>query len=219
MSAELEQQIVAALSDDTATGDALAALVADTEVAINEADAAAEAARVAFLDPIESPDANAARAVMETTQYAADRLRTLSPRLEARYREVAGAEDLTQWRTKYEVLKSERDVLAAELREVYPDACAAIVSVLARVTAYEHRASALHQSRPSGVKGYLPGPDLVARGLTDFSRDDPPVARDLKLPSWSESNKLIWPPPQPSLGVIIALSMPTSDPRYSRDWP
>jgi hypothetical protein len=48
MSAEFEQRVVAALGDDTTPASALSELVADTEVAITEADAAAEAAVLAW---------------------------------------------------------------------------------------------------------------------------------------------------------------------------
>jgi hypothetical protein len=216
---ELEQQIIAALSDDTMSAATLAELVADTEVAITEADAAAETAKTAFLDPVASPDANKARALMETTEYAADRLRTLRPRLEARHQKVDAAEYLTKWRTKYEVLKSERDALAEELGAIYPAAVTAISDVLVRIADHDRRLSTLHQSRPAGGKGRLLSPELIARGIDEFSRDEPSVTRELRLPDWRNSERMVWPPRQPSPGVMIAESMlPNRDPRYTADW-
>ena len=165
---------------------------------ITEAEARAEAARVAFLDPVQSPDANRARALVETTRFAADRLRTLMPRLGARFQEADAREAAVKWRADYDKLKVERDALAQDLGKVYPSAVAAIVDVLDRIAAFEGRASALHGSKPAGVKGLLLSPELIARNLDGFSRDQPSIVRELKLVDWSNSSKLAWPPLGPS---------------------
>jgi hypothetical protein len=49
--------------------------------------------------------------------------------------------------------------------------------------------------------------ELVARGLDNFSRADPPITKAVQLPDWTNSEKMIWPPPQPSLAVQVATSM------------
>jgi hypothetical protein len=103
--------------------------------------------------------------------------------------------------------------------ETYPSAVAAIADVLARAADLDRRLSTLHQSRPPGAKGRLLQPELIARGLESFSRDEPSITRELRLPDWRNSERALWPPPQPSAGVMIAEAMPTSDRRYSRDWP
>ena len=50
-------------------------------------------------------------------------------------------------------------------------------------------------------------PELVARGLESFSRANPSITEEFKLPDWDEPTKLAWPPSQPSLGVIMAQTM------------
>ena len=116
-------------------------------------------------------------------------------------------------------MAEERNVLAAELRQTYPATVATLVSLFARCADLDRRLSALHQSRPSGAKGQLLSAELKARGLEDFSRDQPSITRELKLPSWTESNKLAWPPPARPVGVVLAEAMSgNADPRYSAHW-
>jgi hypothetical protein len=174
----------------------------------------AETARAKFLDPIETPDVNQARAAVEATQFAADPLRTLLPRLQERYQQTDAAEQLARWRVDYDKFKIRRDVLAAELREVYPATICALVNLFARIGEFDAELSALHQRRPSGTKGL----ELEARGLEEYSRDQPSVARELKLPGWSASNKLVWPPRSTPVAVLVAESMVLRDAHYSADW-
>ena len=116
-------------------------------------------------------------------------------------------------------MAEERNALAAELRQTYPATVAALVSLFARIADLDRRLSALHQSRPSGAKGQLLSAELKARELSEFSRDEPSISRELKLPSWTASNKLAWPPPARPLGVVLAEAMSgDADPRYSAHW-
>ncbi len=224
MSAQLEKQIVSALaSDPPPTLDRLLRLVADTEAAIITADKEAEHARAAFYDPVLTPDVHIARDAMERTQFTAQRLRTLLPRLQDKAREVEAAEARAEWRTRFEALERERDKLAAELRQTYPKVVSQLVDLFARIAANDATLSQLHQSRPSNAKGYLKGAELTARGLEDFTRDTLSlVARDrLQLPDWIESNKFAWPPPTERAAVLVAGAVSAvHDPRrYSSEWP
>lgn len=218
----LEQRIVAALSDDSLSACALADLIGTTESAITAADAAAEAARVAFFDPIQTPDIHTARDAMEATQHVAARLGALLPRLKDKWRERANAEERAKWKVRYDVLERERNELAAELKKVYPVAVSQLVDLFNRIMVNEAALSALHGSRPAGAKGTLLGAELVARNLTEgFNRDQPPITRDLKLPDWVESNRLAWPPASTPASVLLSESIATVHDRrrYSGEWP
>jgi hypothetical protein len=211
----LEKRIAAALSSDSAST-VLSALIAETEVAINQA---AEAERAKALDPIVSPDAAKAHAAMEDAAFMRERLRTVLPRLQERYQEVVAQEYLARWREDYEALKIKRDELAAEFREIYPTCVSKIVDVLKRIAASEVELSQLHQVRPSGVSLHLLGAELVARGLDNFTRDDPSIVNELKLPDFEHSVQMAWPPPRPSMGAAFAATMlPASDRRFSAEW-
>jgi hypothetical protein len=214
----LEREIVPALADADIKSSDLSALIERTEAAIPEADQAAETARNMALDPALSPDPKTARAAMEEAAFTRDRLKTLLPRLQARYQEVQAQEYLAQWRADYEALKIERDALAAELREVYPEFEAKITDLFTRITANNAELSGLHQARPGGVALHLLSAELVARDLERFTIREPSIAQELKLPTFAPGQRLAWPP-QSSLAVMVAMSMaPPYDPRFSADW-
>jgi hypothetical protein len=100
-----EKQITAALANRDITSDALASLIVDTEAAIAAAEQAAEHARARALDPALSPDPAQARQAMEDAAFAADRLRTLLPKLRAKHRQVAARETYAEWAQQFDALK------------------------------------------------------------------------------------------------------------------
>jgi len=59
--------------------------------------------------------------------------------------------------------------------------------------------------------------ELVARGLNNFSRVDPPITKAVQLPDWTNSEKMVWPPPQPSFALLVAMSM-TYGPHPGDNW-
>ena len=96
----LENRIATALAAIDITSTDLSQLVVEAEAAISAADNAAEDERAKALDPALSPDPKAARQAMEDAAFMRDRLKTLLPRLQTRYREIADAEALAAWRPK-----------------------------------------------------------------------------------------------------------------------
>jgi hypothetical protein len=222
MTKSLEQKVVSALTaDENPPLAELLTLIADTEAGIADADAAAEIARQDFLDPIQTPDINAGRARVEAVEFTGDRLRSLLPRLRDKARAVEAEADRAQWKARCEALERERDSLADEMRATYQPAVTKIADLFARAADLDHRLSELHGSRPSGSKGFLLSTELVARNLTEFSRDEPSISRTLALPDWQDSAKLLWPPRETPTAVLIADSIAAAhaDPRrHSSDW-
>jgi hypothetical protein len=215
----LEQQIMSALTDDAATAADLAELVATTEVTISEAEGRARAAAECALDPMTTVDTRAARAASDDAAIEAGRLRTLLPRLESRYREVVHATARARWLADFALLEHARNNHATALREV-PKLLSQLVLLLARSADLDQRLSQLHQSRPSGCKGQLLSAELIARNLTEFSRDQPQFARDLRLPDWSGPSRLIWPPREIPASVLLSesISQAGDRQRHSGDW-
>jgi hypothetical protein len=133
--------------------------------------------------------------------------------------QLQAEEYLARWRDEYEALKVERDGLAEELRSIYPEFESKITGLFTRIVANDAELSSLHQARPAGVALHLLGAELVARDLERFTTREPSIARELKLPTFAPDQRLAWPPPQPSLAVMVAQSMvPLHDPRYTADW-
>jgi hypothetical protein len=127
--ASLETRIASALADDDINSNDLAALIGETEVAVETADKVAIAAREQALDPIASPDPTKARLAMETAVFTRDRLRNVLPRLQAHFNEVVEREEYAAWVIRFDAIKPEVDALAAELKAVYLEAESKLVCV------------------------------------------------------------------------------------------
>ena len=187
MSDDLETRIAAALGAEMPSAE-IAALIAETKVAIVQAEIAAGMA----LDLIASPRAPSARAV-SPAEFALDRWRAAVPRLEANYKRVAATEYLERWRADYDQLKVKRDALATEFAELYPEVERKLPELLIRMAANDAEISRLHQASPSGQGLRLLGAELVARGLERFTREKPSIARELRLPKFAADERLAWP--------------------------
>jgi len=214
----LERRIAAALTSDIPSAD-IAALVAETEAAISQAEAAAEAEREMALDPLASPDAAKARTAMEDAAFTRDRLRTVLPRLQARLSEVKAAEYAARWESDFRQVEARRDELANEYAATYPRLVAQLVDLFECIEAVDKEVSRINGSAPAGEHRRLRQTELVARGFEAFSRSDPAITKIVQLPDWANSSRMVWPPPQPALAVMVAMSMvPPHDPRYTADW-
>jgi hypothetical protein len=67
--------------------------------------------------------------------------------LQARYQQLQNQERATAWLIEHDALKRERDALAEELREVYPNAVAKMIDLFGRITANDESLSGLHRRR------------------------------------------------------------------------
>jgi hypothetical protein len=180
----------------------LAALLREVDVAI----AATQLEQKKTLDPFASPDAVEARKALEYAVFLRDRLRTLRPRLEHRLREVQAKEYLTHWRADYDALKIERDGLAVELSELYPPLATKIADLFRRMRDFDEELSRLHLARPAGIPLHLLGPELVARGLDQFTRDERSLIGEVQLPAFHTGQPRVWPPPRKLDPALFALT-------------
>ena len=213
----LEKQIAAALGGADATSADLAALIADTDAAISQADATAEAERTKALDPALSPDAKAAREALQAAEFSRDRLRTVLPRLRARLSEVMAAEYAARWEPEFQQIETQRDELATEYAQLYPKAVSELVDLFRRVEAVDKEVSRVNGSARAGEHRRLLGVELTARGLGNFTAADPSIARGVQLPDFERSSRMAWPPPQVPFAVLVAQSMvPAAHP--GADW-
>lgn len=151
MNTTLEKSIAAALSGDITSTD-LAALIAETEAAITEADATAKAEQEKALDLLASPDPDKARAAMEDAAFIRERLRGALPRLQARLNEVHKDEEFTSWLPQREAAKARRDELAAKLGELYLPFVQSIVPLLHEIENADHEIWRVNQAAPDKAK-------------------------------------------------------------------
>jgi hypothetical protein len=214
--ATLERQISTVLTEDSSNSSVIATLIAETETAIVTADQDAKLEQERVFDPLAAPDPKAVREAMQAAEFVQTWLRSALLRRQQRLRETQERERRAKWYADYEALKSRRDALAAEFREVYTEFEARVVDLLTRTAANDAEISNLHSARSSGVKLHLLEAELVARGLERFTRDVPSIAKELKLPAFEPGQPPAWPP-RPQFHRPLAAPMPY-DPRFSNRW-
>ena len=191
----------------------------EVETAIVAADKAAEMEREKALDPLASPDAAKARASMEDAGFIRDRLRNVLPRLQGRLTELQAAEYAARWQADFDQVEGRCNQSAKEYAATYPRLAAQLVDLFRRAEAVDKEVSRVNGSAPAGEHRRLRQTELVARGFEAFSRSDPAITKIIQLPDWENSSRMVWPPPQPSLAAVFAMSMvPSHDPRYTADW-
>jgi hypothetical protein len=199
----IEKRISSALSDEI-TSTNLAALIAETETAISEAEATAEAERVSALDLLASPDASKARTTMEDAAFTRDRLRTVLPRLREKLRMVEAAEYAARWEPEYKKVEAQRDELAKEFASTYPKVVSQLIDLLRRTETCDREVGRINGSAPDGESRRLRGVELTARGLDHFNIANPSIPGRLRLPDWECSERMAWPPPE----VFVAAATP-----------
>jgi hypothetical protein len=192
-------------------------MIADCGEAIATSDAEAKSQEARLYDPALTPDdPHAAKSAMEDALIRSGRLRTLLPRLIRKHAEVEAAERLAAFEEQFVSLEAERDELALELAEVYPDTVTTLIDLFQRVADLDGRIAALHSSRPSGCALHCAAVEVTARGLQAFGRDIPSLIRATVLFDFA-TGKQIWPPVVPRDMTVFAPAYP-HDIRYTDRW-
>jgi hypothetical protein len=217
--AALEQRITSALANAQITSAELRELIPDTEAALAAAEATAQAEREKALDAVASPDAATAEQAAWAVEFRRDRWRSSLTRLHRRLGEVEASERQRNWEETYEAVGAKRDASAKELAEFYQSATAQLRDLFREAEAVDQECTRVNAAAPLGENRRLLGVELTARKLERFSITDPSVIDLVKLPDWTHSDRMIWPPPKIPLSVLVATSMmPSLDPRSNPNW-
>jgi hypothetical protein len=122
------------------------------------------------------------------------------------------------WLAKREALELERDALADELREVYPDAARKIAELFERIAANDQAVEKLNGERPASVKQPVISVERHARVLDGLSNETRPLLNSVCLFDW-ETGRQICPPQRPAVASAFAPTMmPASDQRFTGEW-
>lgn len=215
---DLEKRIAAALTSHSGAPE-LAALVEETEAAMLAAEETALALRERSKDILAAPDAAEAHQAAFVASLVSERLTAACDRLKTKYATVLVEETNARWLAKAEQIKAEGASLAAEFSETYPEVLHKLVDLFARMRDNDKAIDQLHSIRPGGCSSiYLYKSEIVARELTTFTINMPSILEAARLPNFADGS-MAWPPPQPSLAVLMATSMvPQYDARFSADW-
>jgi hypothetical protein len=217
----LQERIEAALQPDAAvTAADLAALIEEVEAFIVKAD------EDWMIDQTRSPDLGMVGEETLDATLTANGLRMELPKLQARYQEVDEQEQSAArlakydaaWRAEHDAWKRDRDVLAEDLREVYPDAARGIADLVVRLAANNKTRDELNRGRPAGVEEHLLSAEQHARALDGLSYNGPSLLDSVRLFDWN-TGRQICPPEQPSMAAAFAATaIPAPDRRFTADW-
>jgi uncharacterized coiled-coil protein SlyX len=194
---DLDERIAAAFKDG-ANSASVAGLIGEAESAAFTSGEEAEAARTRALDP-SAADVAAARRAMEDAAFRRDRMQEAVRRLGERLSEVRRKEEQARRRAAYDAASVERDALAAELAEVYPELSERLTGLVARIAANDAVIERINlKSLPDGAK-WLDGTELIARGLRGFNDGTatiPRITQMMRLPAFQYAalDPYSWPP-------------------------
>jgi hypothetical protein len=138
--------------------------------------------------------------------------------LQGRLQEQQAQEFSAQWHSEYAQVEAESHAVAAELSEVYRAAQSKLVDVLTRKQACDAKVGRINGTAPAGVTLRLREVELVARNLDGFTRDEPSITKELRLPDWDQSNKLAWPRAQATLGLLVLQGMAAAVDHPGANW-
>jgi hypothetical protein len=194
----LDQRIKRAFEDGHSTSTTVAELIQEVQTAVIESAEAVELARAQALDPRLATSAiDAARALLESAEFRQQRLTIAVTKLKERLEWLREQEEDAKRQAVYDKVQEQRDALAKELREVYPEAAQRIAELLGRIVANDAEIARL--KLPNG-RGRPFGAELVARGLQHFQTGPqnlsfiPCLIERVCLPSFKyEDGPLLWP--------------------------
>jgi hypothetical protein len=180
---------------------AIADLIGTAEQAALAASERADCARALALDPtLPMGTVAAARKQMYDAFFARDRLQVALEKLRERLLVVQADEEDARRLHIYEDAEAERDRLAAELRDFYPDVAERLAELLARIVANDEAIERINAHGLPRERGRLLYAELTARNLTGWILNSLPLARrltdELQLPAFElrpGSNGYLWP--------------------------
>lgn len=208
----LERRIGAALTPDIVTAsDDLALLITEVLAAIEAAAQSVERERSAALDLANSPDPTA----LLRAELSRDRLRAALPRLQRLLAEAEDREAAERWDAKYRRVESMVKEAARKFAR-YPQLLGELIELMTSTAEVDREVDQVNASAPAGELRRLYGVELSARNLNNFTADQPPIGRELKLPDWQHSGQLLWPLPQ-RLDPAFFAPPERGDPRLTSD--
>jgi hypothetical protein len=193
----IDQRIAAAFGNKVTSAD-VANLIQDVELALIEAGEASNLARAQALSPLLSMDEVAvARQLMQDAQFRQCRLEIAITKLRERLNWLRAQEEDAKRRAVYDQVQEQRDALAKELADTYPELASKLAEILGRIVANDAEIARL--KLPDG-RGRPLGAELVARGLQHFQTGPqnlsfiPSMTERVCLPSFKyEDGPLLWP--------------------------
>jgi hypothetical protein len=214
VSDNLEKRIAAALANGNAGSEELAELVWEVEAAIVVAEQNAKTEYQRTFDLTYGVEISKASADLRIAEVVRDRLNAGLPKLRDKLAEATAREVRERWHADADRVEA-RVKEAAQRYIHYPVLIAQLIDIL-DTEEIDQEVSRINGGAPDGEHRRLSEVELVARGITGFTRDAPSIAKTCQLPDWEHSSQMAWPPAQVPLGVLAASMVPAFDTRYNQ---
>jgi hypothetical protein len=217
---KLEQRIVAALANGSASSAALMELIDEVSTAAEAAEQAAAAERERALDVVASPDVGEAHAALVAAELGRDRLQTVLPKLRMRLTEALAAEHHARWHADFQRVERLRDQAAEKFARQCPELLAGLVGLFRETAEIDGECSRVNAAAPANEPRRLVGVELHARGMDTFTASQPSVSATVRLPDYAHSDTMAWPVLRPNdFAIQLVESMrPPHDVRFTSDW-
>jgi hypothetical protein len=196
----LEQKIAACLGDEKAVSDEVEALRYAVEGELPHAQQAVEQARQRSLDPLTNKE-EALRAV-QLAELTVQRLQHALPLLEQKHRQCLSEEYHSLWVSRHFAARQQRDQQSEKfgrLRELQAE----MLAILQETAEVDKLVDAANSDGPANEPRRLLSVELHARGLENYTRDNPSLIKSMVLLDF-DSGKQVWPPPQTSVAAAYA---------------
>ena len=140
--------------------------------------------------------------------FTRDRLKTLRPRLQTRYKEVADAEALAAWMTEANELQERRLALGTEFKKVFSKRIGDIVDRLWEMRDLDREITALNNRRPNAANAAGVRPvDWITPAFAEYLKIPDPKAGSKHWEIGTSGPGYLWPPRQLDPGQQLARMM------------
>ena len=202
----LEQRIQQALAGNgMGTSAALVDLIEEVNAAIVVAEQTAKQSKERSLDP-SIPFDEAAVQRLASDEIKAQRLQAARDPLAQRLSAVLAQEYAAKFDANHARLEPRLDAAAEQFEGRLPEIFAEVIDIFNECISVERECDQLNGQAPAGEMRRL-----------GFSAQAKRLIADTVLPDWSDSKKVLWPKPSPSIATMVALTY-DYDPKYSDRW-
>ena len=155
-------------------------------------------------------DAVAAEQMARVAELRRKRLRVAHARLQVRLPATVQNEYRERWLADARHVETKRDTAAQNFAR-YPELLEQLLAIFHEAKSADVEIDRVNSAAPSTVSR-LACVELTARHLKAFSQYQPSITRELQLPDWEQSAKLVWPPPRTPIGVVLAAGIMSNPP-------
>ncbi len=216
----LEGKIVAVLTGSEVSSATAMEVLELVEANVAEITGTIESDRTSLLDLVQCPDPEATKSRIAAAETSVSRLSAQLPKIRAKISRCLESERHSRWEADFRRLKIEQSALARDFAECYPRLVTELVYLFNRMAALDHKCAEVDGQAANLTNEHrrLGKTELLARGMSAYSRAQPELAKSVVLPDFDQSARTRWPATSPtSFAASFSESM-VSPHSANADW-